>query len=70
MPGDPVPSTPGAARRLRADHADMSQALKAYASRMGVDAALIDAAEATPAGRLRILSPEELLCWRFAMPRS
>lgn len=53
---------------LAAEHVAVRADLMRYASRMGVSPSLIVAAEATPPGELRILSPAEMEEWRLANP--
>lgn len=56
-------------RGVAADHALMRAALVRYATRMGVDPAVVEAAERTPPGALRILSESEIVEWRLAVTR-
>ncbi len=57
-----------AGRHRRFDAGGMRAFLKDYSSEMGVDPALISAAETVPSERVRILSGAEIRRWKLGVP--
>lgn len=55
----------GTVRTLHHDDGGMRELIAKYSSEMGVSRGLIDAAEQTSSGTIRILSPSEITRWRL-----
>lgn len=63
-------STGGPPRRQKTYRNDKLRAdLNRYARMMGVSRSVIDAAENTPAGEVRVISQKEIRRWRLGVPR-
>lgn len=55
----------GTVRTMHHDDGGMRELIAKYSSEMGVSRGLIDAAEQTSSGTIRILSPGEITRWRL-----
>lgn len=56
-------------RHRRFDNGNMRSFLEDYSSEMGVSPALIEAAEAVPSSRLKILTRSEIRRWHLGVPK-